>query len=67
MERSDKIFLIWGIIVIGFVVLVGTSETTSEYIKTFGVAMVMGELFALFGFLVIIPYVIHRWIVKRKF
>jgi hypothetical protein len=67
MERSDKIFLVWGIIVIGFVVLIGTNETTSEYIETFGVGMVIGELLALFGFLVVIPYVIHRWIVKRKF
>lgn len=67
MERSDKIFLVWGIIVIGFVVLIGTNETTSEYIKTFGVGMVIGELLALFGFLVVIPYVIHRWIIKRKF
>lgn len=67
MERSDKIFLIWGIIVMGFIVLMVTNETTSEYLKTHGIGTVIGELFAIIGFLVILPYVIHRWFVKRKF
>ena len=67
MEKSDKIFLIWGIIVMGFVVLVGVSDTTLEYLKTYGFASVMGELLAIIAFLVVIPYSVHRWIVKRKF
>ncbi|PJC51277.1 MAG: hypothetical protein CO032_00460 [Nitrosopumilales archaeon CG_4_9_14_0_2_um_filter_34_16] len=66
MEKSDKIFLIWGIIVIGFVIIVGISDTTAEHIETYGIVSAIVDLFAIIGFLVFAPYVIHRLIVKRK-
>jgi flagellar biogenesis protein FliO len=52
--------------VIGFVIIVGISDTTAEHIETYGIVSAIVDLFAIIGFLVFAPYVIHRLIVKRK-
>lgn len=61
MNKGDKIFLGWGIVLFGLILVMVVHDYSSErIIESVGVYVTIGEFIGMFTILVIIPYFLYR-------